>query len=145
MVKWLILLIIIGVLALALFAIRVLLPHLKKRGVDVDAVLKQSQSIVATLQNTLEIVKPFLGGIPGIDIIDRILKAAETGVGNAEQLYKVGQLPADGRNNEAKTYAFDTLRLIGIDITPEVERLVSGAIESKVLALGHKQTEETPA
>jgi hypothetical protein len=30
------------------------------------------------------------------------------------------------------------LKLAGVDITPEVERLIDGAIEAEVLGLGHK-------
>jgi hypothetical protein len=58
--------------------------------------------------------------------------------GNAEQLYHIGKLEPGRRKEAARAYVIDVLKLAGVDITPEVGRLIDGVIEAEVLGLGHK-------
>ena len=113
------------------------LPYLKKRGVDLGDILDRTKDVLATVNKTLDVLRPFLADAVDVDVLDKILAAAHVGVGNAEQLYTVGQLEPGQRKEAARQYIVDSAKLIGIEITPEVERLIDGAIESEVLALGH--------
>jgi hypothetical protein len=115
------------------------LPFLRRRGIKLDAVILQAQRAVDTATSAMTLVKPFVGGVKGADVFDKILTAARTGVGNAEQLYKVGILTGNERNAAAKQYVYDSLKLAGVDITPDIVNLVSGAVEASVDARGHKQ------
>lgn len=133
--------IVLAVIALAVLAIAFILPYLKRRGVDVDTLLSNAKDALLTVNKTLDTIRPFLPATPGLALFDKILAAASVGVGNAEQLYHVGKLEAGGRKKEAKEYIVTTLNLIGVDITPEVDKLIDGAIEAEVLSLGHKGDE----
>lgn len=129
------------VLATLLFAALVLafvLPYLKRQGVDVGNILDSAKDALFTVNKTLDTIRPFLPATPGLALFDKILAAASVGVGNAEQLYHVGKLEAGERKKEAHEYIITTLKLVGIEITPEVEKLIDGAIEAEVLNLGHK-------
>ena len=93
------------------------------------------------MNSTLALLRPFLPETKETAAVDRILTAAQVGVGNAEQLYKIGELPPEKRKEAARQYINDTLTLAGVTVTPEVSRLVDGAIEAEVLKLGHGAAE----
>lgn len=133
-----ILLIVLGVIAFAAIAIAFIFPYLKRKGIDVDKVLGQTKDALGTINKTLEIIRPFIDDKSSISIVDKICSIASIGVGNAEQLYHIGQLEAGDRKDEAYKYITDSLKLIGVDITPEVDRVIEGAIQAEVLGLGHK-------
>jgi len=136
---WQTLLVVLGAIVVAALMIRFVLPRLDARGVDVPAVVESAKSVVATANNIVNVLRPFLAEVTGIDVVDKILATAHVGVGNAEQLYLVGQLEPGERKNAARQYIRDTLTLIGVEITPEVERVIDGAIEAEVLSMGHKK------
>ena len=50
--------------------------------------------------------------------------------------------PKDKRKEAARQYVNDALAPAGVPITPEADRLIEGAIQSEVLALGHKDKDE---
>ena len=129
------LIITIGVIAAVAVMLGFVLPYLKRRGVDIERLIDQTKDALATVNKTLDIVRPFL---TSAEVFDRIIEAAHVGVGNAEQLYHAGKLNAGERNAAARQYIEDSLRLIVIEVTPEVQRVIDGAIEAEVLALGHK-------
>jgi hypothetical protein len=135
-----ILLIVIVTIVFTIVMLCFVLPALKKNGVNVEAALGGAKDALAAVDKTLDIIRPFLPtkAAPGLALFDKILDAAAIGVGNAEQLYHVGQLEGDKRKQEAEAYILSVLKLAGIEATPEVMRLVDGAIEAKVLDLGHK-------
>lgn len=132
-----ILLIVLAVILFAAIVLAVLLPFLKRKGVAVDSVLEYTKSALATANRTLDMARPFLSDSPGLTLFDKILTAVQVGVGNAEQLYHVGKLEGEQRNDEARKYILDSLGIIGIEVTPEIERVIDGAIEAEVLNLGH--------
>ena len=133
--------IVIGMFAAIILFIAYILPvierALERRGTKMEDVLRQSQSALRMFTSTLETVKPFLTEVKGADVLDRILGTAHTAVGNAEQLYTIGQLEAGERKDAARKYMIDSLALAGVVLTPEIERLIDGAIEAEVLELGH--------
>ena len=120
-------------------ALSYLFPFLGKCGTNLRVILDKTNEALRTANDTYNLVKPFMSfESETINTLDRIINAAHTGVAQAEQLYKIGQLPKDERKDSAQQYILDSLDLLGVDVTPEVKRLVDGAIEAEVLSLGHK-------
>ena len=113
------------------------LPYLKRRGVDMQKIIDQANNALAVANNTFETIRPFLQDAPGVGVFDDIMAAARVGVGNAEQLYHIGQLEPAQRKDAARQYVLQVAKLTGIEVTPEVEKLIDGAIEAEVLELGH--------
>ena len=74
--------IILGIIAAALIVLIVVVPVLKKRGVDLDKVLSQTQNAINTASNAFALVKPFVDDKNTVDVGDKILTAASIGVGN---------------------------------------------------------------
>ena len=129
---WQTLLTVLGAIVVAALMIRLVIPHLESRGVDVNGVLSRAGELTDTAGKLLDTVRPFFGDTT---TFDRIRSAAHTAVDNAEQLYLIGQLQPGERKDAARQYIRDTLALIGVEITPEVERVIDGAIEAEVLAM----------
>jgi hypothetical protein len=111
------------------------LPSLKRRGLDVEVFVVQAKESLATANKTLDIIRPFMANISSIDLLDRIFEAATIGVENAEQLCKIGTLQPNERKEAARKYVLDSVKLVGVTITPEVERLIDGAIEANVFEI----------
>ena len=133
------LIIVLGVLAFTGIILAVVMPYLKRRGVDLGAVLDRANNAVVTVSNTLDVLRPFFEDAPVVDAFDKIISAARIGVGNAEQLYLIGQLEPDQRKEAARKYIDDALKLMGVDVTPEVEKIIDGAIEAEVLNIWPKE------
>ena len=112
-----------------------LLPLLRRKGVDLNGIIAEAKSVTAALTNMAEVVTPFLSDSKATDVTAKIIAYANVATNRAEQLYKVGELPKDQRNKAARDYVYDTLKLAGVEITPEVERLTAGAIEAAVYTL----------
>lgn len=134
------LLAIIGVIA-GLAALLSVLLWLRKRGVDMDAVVVQSQAAIAKFSSIFEQVRPFIPDGKGTDTVDKIIKAAHIGVENVEQLNKMSKMGPEEKKAAARGYVFDALSVMGVETSPEVTRLVDGAIESEVWEMGRKAIE----
>ena len=132
------LLIVLGIIVAAMLVLAFVVPVLKKRGIDLDKVLAQTQSAINTASTAFALVKPFVDDKNTVDVGDKILTAASIGVGNAEQLLHIGKIPAERRHDEALKYVRDTLFLANVPWSNEVEALTEGAIQASVNALGHK-------
>ena len=100
-------------------------------------ILTSAEDTLATLGKAFDTLRPFLEDLPGVDIFDKIIAAAHIGVGNAEQLYNIGQLEPGARKLAAHEYIVKSLNLMGVAVTPEISKLIGGAIEAEVLELGH--------
>ena len=129
------LVIVLAVIAAVGIVLAFVLPFLKRRGVDVAVVLDRAKDALSIVNKTLDTVRPFLPESVGLGTFDKILGAAHVGVGQAEQLYNIGQLKPEDRKAAAREYIIDTLNLMNVEVTPEVERVIDGAIEAEVLGL----------
>jgi len=127
-----ILMVVLVITAFVIFALTTLLPMLKKKGVDVETVLSQTSSALATAMQTLETVAPFLPESDKVGAMKRITEAAEVAVGSAEQLRKIGELDPGDRRTAAQKYVREAVALAGITVTPEIEHLIDGAIQFEV-------------
>ena len=132
------LLIVLAILVCVVLILAFLLPFLKRKGVNMQKIFDQANNALAVASNTFETLRPFLADLPGVSVFDDVMAAAHVGVGNAEQLYHIGELDPAKRKEAARQYVIDVAKLTGIEITPEVERLIDGAIEAEVLELGHR-------
>ena len=116
-----------------------ILSYLKRKGVDVyvDDMLSSTRHALITANTAMETFRPFLPEGKGVDTFDKIMAAAHIGVANAEQLTHIGQLDPAQRKEAARLYIHDAVKLMGVEVTPEVEKLIDGAIEAEVLEIGH--------
>ena len=131
------LIIVLAVVVLVGVVLGVVLPLLRRKDVDVDSIIKTAQSTLTTVNVTMDTLRPFLTEVKGVDTFDKVVSAAGSAVEQAEQLNMIGNLEADKRKEAARQYAVDALKLMNVKVTPEVGRLIDGAIEAKVLELGH--------
>ena len=66
-----------------------------------------------------------------------VLEAAGEGAETAEELWKLGELPKDERNAEAKAIAAEILEKAGIDVTEQIQMIIDGAIEMVCMLMPH--------
>lgn len=137
-----VLLIVLGIIIGVAVVLCLALPYLKRKGIDLSGIIAKSKEAVESVNAAMTTIRPFLNQSPGLAIFDKILGIAKIAVGNAEQLYHIGQLEADQRKAEATDYIYQALALAGVEVTPEVTAVVEGAIEANVLELGHKPKKE---
>ena len=138
------LIIVLAATVLVGLIISVIFPLLRKKGVDVDEILSSTKDALAAVNNTMETLRPFLPEGESADTFDKIMVAAHIGVANAEQLSHIGKLDPGERKTAARQYINDAVKLMGVEVTPEVSRLIDGAIEAEVLDIGHKLLTEAP-
>ena len=132
------LIITIALVAVVAVIMGLVIPRLKKQGVDIDKTIEQTKNVLNAITEMADIVKPFVDESKVASDFESILAATKTGVANAEQLWHAGQLEGNERKGAAQKYVIDTLGLLKVPVTPEVERVVNGAIEAEVLGMGHK-------
>lgn len=135
-----ILLLIVGIVAGIALASAFLLPLLKKRGVDTQEIADKVQAGLATANTIVDGVQAALPNVPGIALIDKAIELAQKGAAGAEQLTLSSQLPADQRKAQAIQFVKDCLTAANVEITPDVEKIIDGAVEAAVFALPKTHT-----
>ena len=113
----------------------VLLPFLKKKGVNTADVLQKVDTGLQEVKKYTDAAKALVPGNKFLNILSIIEKYAEIGVGQAAQLNVSSQLPADQRKQSAEDYVYSVLQKLGIEVDDNVRTIVSGVIESKVYEL----------
>lgn len=109
--------------------------HLKKVGVNTQGILNTATSVVGTLDSAFDALKPLLPNNPAVPILDAIFGTAKWGVNQAEQLYKTSQIGKEERKDEATKFIKESLAIAGIEITPELEKVIEGAVEGATALL----------
>jgi hypothetical protein len=138
-------LLVITVVLLMVLACAILIPLLTKKGVNIPASIAAAGG---TLDRAGEIMAILKGAFPAsgiINVVDKIITYAKTGVGNAEQLYIINKITGEDRNREAKEFVYNALKLLGVERNAAIDKIIEGAIEDAVLALGHKPAAPDPA
>ncbi len=130
---------IIGLAVGVIVASGIFLPALKKKGIDAGSVLEQASNTIGVINKTFDSLKTIMPDNPAVNMIDKILDWAYIGVEQAEQLYLIGRIKGDERKAAAIDFIRESLNLTGIEITPSIEKIIDGAVEASVLALGHKK------
>ena len=128
------LLIVLGLVAFVSVMVGVVFPLLRRKDIDVDGILKSVKDGLATTTAAMDIARPFLTQVKGIEIVDKITATAAIAVAQAEQLKNIGDIKPGERKAAAEKYVLDALKLLEVGRTPEVERLVTGSIEAAVFA-----------
>ena len=129
------LLICLAILAAAVWIVTKAAPYLKENSANLTAAIARVRDAITLTNKALDTVRPFLPA-PGAGAFDKIVSAAKIGVEHAEQLHRIGSLPADSRKYAARDYVFRALKLAGVEITSDVEKLIDGAIEAEVFEIG---------
>lgn len=128
--------------------INVGIPALKNRGVDVKEYIDRADTVIEKANTIIQATDSILPNNSIVNTIKVVEKWAKVGVDYAEQLYNTSKLEKEERNDKAKEQVYTILKIMGIERTPEINKIIDGSIEAEVLALGHtpvdiKQYQET--
>lgn len=124
--------IIIGVCAALIIGAGYLIVYAKSKGVNLGGAVKAVDAITGAVNSAFDTIKPFLPAHPAVAIIETILGLAETGVNSAERLYKTATIDADQRQAEATDFVLTALAAAGVEVTPEIKKVIDGAIVGAV-------------
>ncbi|WP_446897401.1 hypothetical protein ACSVC9_10285 [Clostridium sp. LBM24168] len=116
-------------------AVLVLLPALKRKGVDTGEILQKVDNGLQEVKKYTDAAKAIVPGNKFLNILSIVEHYAEIGVGQAQQLNISSQLPADQRKKSAEDYVYSVLQKLGIEVDDNVKAIVSGVIENKVYEL----------
>ncbi len=108
---------------------------LQKRGIDVQGALAKAQSGLALADQVADGISDLSPALPGIAAVDKVIEWAQKAVDNSEQLLKSQQIPEGDRKAKAVEMVKSCLASAGIAVTPDLEKIIDGAIEAAVLAL----------
>lgn len=114
-----------------------IVPKLKKHGVNVPTALEVAQVGIAGADQITDILKAVFPNNAVVNIADKIIDYGVIGVKKAEQLYHINEITGDERKAEAEKFVYDALLLAGVERTPAIDKIVDGSVEAAVLALGH--------
>lgn len=109
--------------------------YLSKHGVNVQKGLETTDNGLTIANTIVDALKAAMPENKVVSVIDKITGYAQTGVQAAEQLAKSGQITADQRKEEAQKYITTALNMAGIEITPEIQTAIDGAVECAVVTL----------
>ena len=127
--------IIVIVAAIAIVTICYTCVYLNKHGINVQKGLETTDNGLTIANTIVDALKTAMPENKVISVIDKITDYAQTGVKAAEQLAKSGQISAEARKAEAQKYIITALNMAGIEITPEIQTAIDGAVECAVTAL----------
>lgn len=111
------------------------IPYLTKKGINVQGTLSNVDKGLTAADSVLSVASELLPSNTIVNALKIVDKYAHVGVNQAEQLYLTSQLPMDQRNAKAKETIYAALTAANIVVTPEIEKIIDGAIETEVLAL----------
>jgi len=125
---------IIGIVLAVFGGVSLVLPWLAKRGVNVPGFLSGTAAVLRTAETAVEGLYGLTAN-PAFALGGRIIEYAKQAVNAAEQLYKTRQIEADERKQAAAELVYEFIALAGMEVTPDVEKVVGGCIEAAVWAL----------
>ena len=135
--------IVIIVLAGLYFAtLAVIIPLLKKKGVNGVDALNQTSNVLTVTDNMLDQVKEYFPEVPYINTIDKVLEYANKAVKVAEQKFKDGEITSDERKVEAISFLKSLLELSGLEINDKIYDVIGDIIEGEVFNLPKTNKEE---
>lgn len=90
-------------------------------------------------------LKAVSGAMPGSELksVIAIFEAACAGAETAENLWLMGKLPKEERNAHANALIAGVLEDAGIEVTPQIQMIVAGAIEMICMLMPHGQEPKT--
>lgn len=111
--------------------------HSSKKNNNIEKLFNTSDKIIDGADSIIKIVDTIIPNNPVLNVIKVIEKYAKVGVHEAEQLYINSKLESNERKNKAKETVYSILKELKINVTPNISKIIDGAIEAEVLALGH--------
>lgn len=123
----------------------IILSWLKKKGVNITAILEKVDSGLNIAEKAVDGIKAIDPNVPYISTAQAIIKYADVGVKQAEQLSKSSQIAEADRKTKAIELAKGLLTLDGITITTEVESALDGCVEAATNAIPQTHTPENDA
>lgn len=111
-------------------------------GKDILRSIMLSRPVIAALGATAEAIYNIWPDKKELKVVNIIMNAAIEGAEIAEKAWKMGNLDKDERNAYAKKLVKETLAKAGIEVTPQIEMIVSGVIEAVCIVLPHAKKEE---
>ncbi len=128
------------IVTVVVFILAAALPFFINKGINSGAYIKTVNDAVDKAGVVMDAADKILPGNAAINTLKLIENWAQKGVHGAEQLYIASQLHPDKRKEKAEETIYAALELANINTTPELKKIVDGAIEAEVLALGHVKT-----
>lgn len=101
-----------------------------------------SRPVIAALGATTQAIYNIWPDKKELKVVNIIMNAAIDGAEIAEKAWKMGNLDKDERNAYAKKLVEETLAKAGIEVTPQIEIIVSGIIEAVCIVLPHEKKED---
>lgn len=120
----------------------VLLPLLKRKGIKTNEILKRTDDILNGADAIINVADKLLPNNTIVNTMATIEKYVKLGVHEAEQLSLATDLNKEDRNKKAKETIYASLKIMGIEIDPDIEKVIDATIEMECLALGHKEKSE---
>ena len=111
--------------------------HSSKKNNNLEKIFNNSNKVIESVDSIIKIADTIAPNNPVLNIIKIIEKYAKVGVHHSEQLYINSKLESNERKNKAKETIYSVLKELNINITPNISKIIDGAIEAEVLALGH--------
>lgn len=108
----------------------------KLTGTDVLKLIVMSRPVVVALTAVIEALYKLVPS-ETLRIIKTILNAAVDATEVAEKAWLMGALAREERNPYAKALAREVLEKAGIEVTAQVEAIISGVIEMTCMVLPH--------
>ena len=138
-------LLIIGCVFVTMSIMMYLIPYLQKKGWNIGGYLGSAATITKLINSIIDAIKPYITPNSTFDLVEKIFEITEKAVTFAEQAYKDAQCEADQRKSVARKYTIDCLKLAGIEVTEDIEKLIDGALEAAVFVLPktHDETDKT--
>ena len=125
----------IALVTVCILAICYTMKDLSKHGINVQGGLQTADNTLNIADTIADSLKEVMPQNRAIDIVDKIIDYAHTGVQAAEQMAKSGQITPTERKAQANAYIVNALKTAGIEITPEIQTAIDGAVECSVVAL----------
>ena len=104
---------------------------------NIEKIFGVTDKVIDGADSLIKIANNIVPNNPVLNVIKIIEKYAKTGVYYSEQLYLNSKLDKNERKDNAKETIYSILKELKINITPNVSKIIDGAIEAEVLALGH--------
>lgn len=117
--------------------------HLRRTGIDIAKAAQAADKVLSVADTVTDAAAAIIPS-PVTSVLQKIVDAARIGVGDAEQLYINGSLPADQRKATATDVLRRALELDGIAYKGDVAQLGDAAMEAAVRALPKTHTDVAP-
>jgi len=131
---YLMLIMVLVLVALVVVAIYVLFPLAVSKKILSDTTFSLADKKIEALKDAIDTLGKVIP-IPYISVVDKILFYSDLAVHAAEKLYLTSKIPGDARKTGAKDYVVNILTLAKIEVTPELSKVIDGAIEGSVYLL----------